>query len=377
MTRVSIIIPTHNRVGFLKYTIQSCIEQIFQNLEIIVSDDHSTDNTKETVYSFHDPRINYVRPPYKGTVSDNFEFGRRQATGEYLIFLTDKTYLLREAVEFAVKELEDNNVDIVAWRNAMYITNNWHEPFRKNTLYIPKFSSKSLIKSCSCCLTQLCNSPTTNKFFPKIPNIIIKHSLIHNIISVQKKFFLEPIPDMTSTTALLLNCHSFIYIDRILSIATQSLFNIGASQSFTHGKSADEFLNLFSKKTLHDISYLGIYTTGALMIQSILNVLKCYNTQWSPKNIINIIANDLCKLDLYSSRDTNRYWKSLLNSVPLHYKFFIFILKIKGYIKWASIKFIRRSRMLYKVESIRNVSIYPHIYTIDEALTIIKNKIRY
>jgi glycosyltransferase involved in cell wall biosynthesis len=51
---VSVIIPTYNRVDYLKLALKSVIKQTYKNIEIIVVDDGSTDNTAEIVASFND-----------------------------------------------------------------------------------------------------------------------------------------------------------------------------------------------------------------------------------------------------------------------------------------------------------------------------------
>ena len=56
----SIVLPTFNRGKFIKNAINSVISQSFGKWELIIVDDGSTDNTKEIVKSFNDPRINYI-----------------------------------------------------------------------------------------------------------------------------------------------------------------------------------------------------------------------------------------------------------------------------------------------------------------------------
>ena len=63
---ISVIIPTNNEAGRIETTLQSMMLQTYQNLEILVIDDHSTDDTKEIVERFasQDPRIQYHLLPY-------------------------------------------------------------------------------------------------------------------------------------------------------------------------------------------------------------------------------------------------------------------------------------------------------------------------
>ena len=61
MPQVSVIIPTHNRSDFLRSAIASVLNQTYQDYELIVVDDASTDNTAEAVAEFSDKRIRFLR----------------------------------------------------------------------------------------------------------------------------------------------------------------------------------------------------------------------------------------------------------------------------------------------------------------------------
>jgi len=58
----SVIIPTYNRANFLEETLLSVLKQSFQDFEVLIIDDGSTDNTKEIVKEFilRDKRFNYI-----------------------------------------------------------------------------------------------------------------------------------------------------------------------------------------------------------------------------------------------------------------------------------------------------------------------------
>jgi len=82
----SIILPTYNRVSFLTRSIGSVLRQDFQDWELLIIDDGSTDHTKEVVYSFKDNRIKYVyqENSERSAARNN---GINQAQGAWLCFL--------------------------------------------------------------------------------------------------------------------------------------------------------------------------------------------------------------------------------------------------------------------------------------------------
>jgi glycosyltransferase involved in cell wall biosynthesis len=81
--------PTYNRAnGYLREALDSALAQTYPNLEIVISDNGSTDNTESVVRSYADPRIRYYRQQPPIISNDNFNFCLQQANGAYF---TDAT----------------------------------------------------------------------------------------------------------------------------------------------------------------------------------------------------------------------------------------------------------------------------------------------
>ncbi len=72
MEKYTVIIPTRDRAETLEATLRTCLRQTYPNFEIIVSDNCSDDNTKEIVDGLHDPRIRYINPGRRLSMSGNF-----------------------------------------------------------------------------------------------------------------------------------------------------------------------------------------------------------------------------------------------------------------------------------------------------------------
>jgi glycosyltransferase involved in cell wall biosynthesis len=60
MPKVSVCIPTHNRVDYHTYSINSVLNQNYANFEVLIGDDGSTDSTSEVVSQFNNSRIRYI-----------------------------------------------------------------------------------------------------------------------------------------------------------------------------------------------------------------------------------------------------------------------------------------------------------------------------
>jgi glycosyltransferase involved in cell wall biosynthesis len=91
---VSIIIPTYNRGYILSRAIESVLNQTYQNTEIIIVDDCSTDNTEEIVKKFSDSRIQYISHSKNRGASAARNTGIKTAKGDFIAFLdSDDEYL--------------------------------------------------------------------------------------------------------------------------------------------------------------------------------------------------------------------------------------------------------------------------------------------
>jgi glycosyltransferase involved in cell wall biosynthesis len=112
MPYFSIIIPTYNRAGFIGKTIQSLLNQTFDDFEIIVVDDGSTDNTKEIVEAFTDSRIKYYwkENAERGAARN---YGAKKANGQYLNFFDSDDIAYPNHLQEAKKVIEKNNNPVV------------------------------------------------------------------------------------------------------------------------------------------------------------------------------------------------------------------------------------------------------------------------
>ena len=87
----SIVIPTYNRAGYITRTIESVLGQTFADLEVLVVDDGSRDNTTEVVGAITDSRLHYL-PKENGERGAARNYGLRRAKGEYVLFLDSDDY---------------------------------------------------------------------------------------------------------------------------------------------------------------------------------------------------------------------------------------------------------------------------------------------
>ena len=110
---VSVVIPIYNAEKYIEKTLGSVINQTYKNLEIILVNDGSTDNSLNICQKIKDVdnRIQIINQSNKG-VSEARNAGKMIATGEYIIFIDSDDILLDNMIETLVKNIEEHNADI-------------------------------------------------------------------------------------------------------------------------------------------------------------------------------------------------------------------------------------------------------------------------
>jgi len=103
--KVSVVMTTYNYGRFLGEAIQSVLDQTFQDWELIVVDDGSTDETSEVVASFPDPRIRYIYQQNQGNAA-GWNRGIELARGTYIAFLDADDLWLPMKLEKQVAQLD-------------------------------------------------------------------------------------------------------------------------------------------------------------------------------------------------------------------------------------------------------------------------------
>lgn len=118
--KISILTPSFNHEKFIGFFLQSVLEQTFQNFELIIVDDCSTDNNVAQIDKFSDPRIKLIRHEFNKGINATLNTAFENSSGEYLMFLAGDDCLEPNALERIVKEL-DNSDDIVLYAGLMRI----------------------------------------------------------------------------------------------------------------------------------------------------------------------------------------------------------------------------------------------------------------
>ena len=124
MSLVTIIIPTYNRLSFLKVAINSVMIQTYRPLELIVVDDGSKDGTKEYVNNIiksSDIIVKYIYQENAGAQKAR-NAGIRNSNGAYIQFLDSDDFLHKNKIGASINEFDENkNIDMVYCKRGDYL----------------------------------------------------------------------------------------------------------------------------------------------------------------------------------------------------------------------------------------------------------------
>lgn len=111
MAKVSVIVPIYNVEKYIKRTVDSLINQSFKDIEIVLINDGSTDNSVDIINSYCDDRIKiYSQSNQGGSVARNL--GIEKSTSDFLMFLDADDYYYPDCIEKAYNKIINDNVDI-------------------------------------------------------------------------------------------------------------------------------------------------------------------------------------------------------------------------------------------------------------------------
>lgn len=112
--RITVIIPTHNRLKQLTKCIESITSQDYKNIEIIIIDDVSTDDTRKFYENHKDKRIRYLRNEKNLGMGLNRQKAFKVATGDFIIYCDDDDYFIDNTYfSDAIKIFQDKEINII------------------------------------------------------------------------------------------------------------------------------------------------------------------------------------------------------------------------------------------------------------------------
>lgn len=131
--KVSIVIPVYNSEKFLKRCLDSVKNQTYRNIEVIIINDGSIDNSLKICEEYLiDNRFKVISQSNQG-VSQTRNYGLKEATGEYIMYLDSDDWLDINLLEKCINNMMNSKVDLVIFP---YISEYKNKAYKKNIFYV-------------------------------------------------------------------------------------------------------------------------------------------------------------------------------------------------------------------------------------------------
>lgn len=143
MARVSVIIPTYNQDSYISEAIDSVLNQTYQDFEIVITNDGSTDQTLQIIKEKKDPRIRYFSFDQNQGVSIAANHCICQATGEFIAILDSDNIFLPDKLEKQVNFLDKNSEFDAVFTHAIIIDKNGNHHQGKESSFQQLFAQEN------------------------------------------------------------------------------------------------------------------------------------------------------------------------------------------------------------------------------------------
>ncbi len=201
MSKISIIVPVYNVEDYLKQCLDSLVNQTYKDIEIIVVNDKTPDNSQKIIdeYKRNDSRVVSIIHDVNKGLGGARNTGIQNATGDYIAFLDSDDWLALNTFEKLIEEIDKNGSDIIKFGRI--------EKFETHETYFSPKLSKLYINGWE----ELKDSVKEKKYTPICWSSIYKTEfIINNRILFPEKLLFE---DFSFTFKAQLSATSISYID--------------------------------------------------------------------------------------------------------------------------------------------------------------------
>lgn len=337
MVKVSVIVAVYNKGEYLEVFFNSILRQTIDNIEIIVVNNASTDNSKNIIekYSKLDKRIKVITLDKNIGPSGAFLVGQEHVSGEYFTICDSDDFVEDDYLEVLYNLAIDTKADITMCRNDI---------INKDKITIKKYIGESKLiiekEDMNNLIAQLLNEKESygkEYNIPELGAVWIKlyntKFMKENNLYYEKEYW--HYTDFVFNIKVLMNAKKFAYIDQIKYHFVQSENSVTRTNSFNPNKKKqildvmsriDSLLNKEYDKDILDAKLYFYYRALSILFNEYRKINNLFKLKKELK-ILNyeLINNNQIKQLLKSYNKMNLNWKDKLYLKLLKYKLFFLI----------------------------------------------------
>lgn len=274
--KITVIIPTRERCDVLESSLRTVTSQDYDNLEIIVSDNCSTDDTEGVVRRANDHRIRYVNTGKRLNMSHNWEFALSHVCEGWVSFIGDDDGLLPESIKTVANIIEAAGVEAI---RSTFCTYHWPAIMgnEHGQLIVPMGSGIEMREA----------SPWLGKVmrgvakYPQLPVIydggFISLAALNKVKSKAGAFFASCNPDLYSAIAIASVLDRYVYLHAPMAVSGVSRHSTGNSSfSIKKNKDTTPVSTFYSESNIPFHGAMPLHEDGSLPISFQAMVYEAY-----------------------------------------------------------------------------------------------------
>ncbi len=321
----SIVMPTRNRAHLLRFALRSALNQTFDDYEVVVSDNFSSDDTPDVVRQLGSDRVRYFRTDRVLPMHESWDFALNQALGERVMFLCDDDALLPYAIERIADCFSKHDPGVVAWLTGYYFLDTPCTAFseRRGQLALPRGSRSIIHIDSRSQLLALFAMRSNFHLLPRFLNSCCSRRIVEKVRQDLGRAILPPCPDYTSCAAILAKTEGYAFIDSPLGIMGHGSHVFGVAPGPAAPTCHVQFVEDYSGGMMKHVP-LSFLTSENLIAESLLTVREAMPRElsWAQLDWVGYFAG--CYVDLLSLigmgldiSSLRREFRSVLSTYPV------------------------------------------------------------
>lgn len=233
--KITVIIPTRDRIETLVHTIKTVQAVDCPKLEILVCDNNSHDETGTIITSIKDTRLRYIHSNTRLSMTDNWEFALSHSTGDYIIIIGDDDAIIPENFKFLQKCIVDKKYPhFVKWKTGTYVWPIEQKPAsvevrNLNSNVVKPLDSRLAVKKV------LTNGGWQYYNLPSFYHAAVSKKLIETIRNKHGRVFNTTQPDLYSSIIVSANSEFGYFLGKSITMHGKSAKSNGGSDLTSNG----------------------------------------------------------------------------------------------------------------------------------------------